>query len=69
MISGTQTINQNGEEQKIIVTGMIREDDISSNNTVLSSNVADAQITIAGNGPIARKQKQGILTQIFNFLF
>lgn len=60
---------KNGEEQKIILTGLVREDAISVNNTVLSISVADAQIKIKGNGPIAGKQRQGILTQIFNSLF
>ncbi|WP_425058618.1 Flagellar L-ring protein [Sporomusa carbonis] len=69
IISGTQSIKQNGEEQKITITGTIREEDITSDNTVLSSNVAEAQLKIDGKGPIAGKQRQGILTQIFNFLF
>lgn len=69
VISGTQSIKQNGEEQKITVTGVVRPEDVSADNTVLSSYVADAQIRIDGHGPIASKQRQGILTQIFNFLF
>jgi flagellar L-ring protein precursor FlgH len=31
--------------------------------------VANAQINIAGKGPMSEKQRQGILTQLFNFLF
>jgi len=69
VITGTQNINQNGEEQKIIVSGVIRPEDLMADNTVLSSYVADAQIRIDGKGPIAGKQRQGILSQIFNFLF
>lgn len=69
VITGTQSIKQNGEEQKITVTGVVRPEDVTADNTVLSSYVADAQIRIDGHGPIAGKQRQGILTQIFNFLF
>lgn len=69
VIAGTQSIKQNGEEQKIHITGVVRVDDITPENTVLSSYVAEAQIRIEGNGPIAGKQRQGILTQIWNFLF
>ena len=68
-VSGTQSINQSGEEQKITITGVIRQDDISPDNTVASSNVADAKLKIDGNGPIANKQREGILTQLFNFVF
>ena len=69
VISGTQTIKQNKEEQKITVTGEVRPQDISTSNTVLSSYVANARIQVDGKGPIANKQQQGILTQIWNILF
>lgn len=69
IISGTQTIKQNNEEQKITITGEVRPEDVTSDNTVMSYNVANAQLKIDGKGAIANKQKQGILTQIFNFLF
>ncbi len=69
MIKGTQTIKQNTDEQTITITGVVRPEDVTANNTVASSNVADATLKIEGKGPIAGKQRQGILTQIFNFLF
>ncbi|WP_093793176.1 flagellar basal body L-ring protein FlgH [Sporomusa acidovorans] len=68
-VTGTQTIKQNADEQKITITGLVRPEDVTVDNTVLSSNVADAQLKIEGKGPLASKQRQGILTQIFNFLF
>lgn len=68
-IAGTQTIKQNADEQKITITGIVRPEDITPDNKVLSSNVADAQLKIEGKGPLTRKQRQGVLTQIFNFLF
>ncbi len=69
IITGSQMIKQNNEEQKIIVSGEVRPDDIQPDNTILSSYVANAQINIAGKGPMSEKQRQGILTQLFNFLF
>lgn len=69
VISGTQSINQNGEEQKITVSGVVRPQDIGPDNTVQSNLVADAQIKIDGKGPIANKQREGIISQVFNFLF
>lgn len=69
VVSGSQMIKQNNEEQKITVTGVIRPDDILSDNSILSSNVADAKIDVYGKGQVANKQRQGILTQIWNFLF
>lgn len=69
MIKGTQTIKQNTDEQTITITGVVRPEDVTANNTVASSNVADAMLKIEGKGPLAGKQRQGIFTQIFNFLF
>ncbi|CQR70611.1 Flagellar L-ring protein precursor [Sporomusa ovata DSM 2662] len=69
VIKGSQTIRQNTDVQTITITGIVRSDDVTAANTVLSSNVADAQLKIEGKGPLAGKQRQGILTQAFNFLF
>lgn len=69
VILGTQSIKQNGEEQKITVSGVVRSDDVTPDNTVLSSFIGDAKIDIGGKGPIARKQRQGIITQLLNIFF
>lgn len=69
VISGTQSIKQNGEEQKITISGIVRPVDILPDNTILSTYIGNAQIRIDGSGPISRKQRQGIVTQLLNFLF
>ena len=69
VVEGTQSIWQNKNEHKITLRGVVRRDDVSYNNTVPSSQVADATIRFDGKGPLNSKQRQGILTQIFNILF
>ena len=69
IVEGTQSIWQNRDEHKITLRGTIRRDDVTLNNTVPSTKVADASIRFDGKGPLNAKQRQGILTQIFNFLF
>lgn len=69
VISGTQSIKQNGEEQKITVSGIARPEDILPDNTILSTYIGNAQIRVDGNGPISKKQRQGIISQLLNFLF
>ena len=69
VVAGTQVIKQNNDEQKITITGEVRPEDVSTDNLVMSSLVANAQVKIEGKGPISSKQRQGILTQLFNFLF
>ena len=69
VVEGTQSIWQNRDEHKITLRGVIRRDDVTMNNTVPSYKVADATLKFNGKGPLNAKQRQGILTQIFNFLF
>ena len=69
VVSGTQSIKQNKDLHQITITGVVRPDDIKPDNTVLSSYVANAEVKFDGKGPLNSKQRQGILTQVFNILF
>ena len=57
------TLNQGNEFVKI--TGMVRPDDIAPDNSVLSSQVADARITYAGTGALADANAVGWLGRVF----
>jgi flagellar L-ring protein FlgH len=67
-VSGWQRLNINGESTNIKVSGRIRRDDVSSENTVLSSRLADAMIDYNGRGFASRSAKPGVVTRIFNWL-
>ncbi len=69
VLEGTQSIWQNKDEHKITFRGICRQDDILANNTIPSTKIADATVRFDGKGPLNAKQRQGILTQIFNILF
>ena len=69
IVEGTQSIWQNRDEHKITLRGIVRRADVTATNTVSSTKVADATLKFDGKGPLNAKQRQGILTQIFNFLF
>jgi flagellar L-ring protein precursor FlgH len=60
-IWGKQDIKVNNETQHISVSGIVRPEDIDTNNQVQSTYVADAQITYSGTGVIADKQQPGWL--------
>lgn len=68
IIEGNQILNVNGEQTNIGVRGRIRGIDITSNNTILSSKIADAKINYDGKGFVSRSAKPGILNKIFRFL-
>lgn len=68
-IEGKQKITVNGEEQEIVMSGIIRSRDIGPDNTIYSSLVADAEIMFVGSGIVGDKQEPGILTRFFDWLF
>ena len=69
IVEGTQSIWQNKDEHKITIRGIVRRADVTASNTISSTKVADATLKFDGKGPLNAKQRQGILTQVFNFLF
>jgi len=68
-VSGEQFIELNNDSQEIKVSGRVRPQDILSNNTVLSTRLADAKISFTGEGLLVNRAKPGIITQIINWLF
>jgi flagellar L-ring protein precursor FlgH len=48
------------------VSGIVRAVDIEPDNTVPSTKIADARITVAGRGPLADANAPGILSRFFN---
>ncbi len=68
-IQGTRDVQTNKETQRITLTGVVRPDDVASDNTVLSTYVADAKIVHFGSGPIGSRMKEGLVTKIFKILF
>lgn len=68
-IKGEKIVNINGEKEITTLEGTVRSQDIFSNNTVYSYNIADAKISYTGKGPIHDASKVGLITRVFNFLF
>ena len=66
MIRGEKWMSLNNGDEYIRLTGVIRPQDINSNNTVTSSKVANARIQYAGTGTFADVQEQGWLSSFFS---
>lgn len=67
-INGRQTITINGEQQRIMLSGVVRPEDISSHNTVLSTRLADARITYTGHGSVSDSQDRNYIYKILSFV-
>jgi flagellar L-ring protein precursor FlgH len=68
-IEGKQSLVIDGDSQDITLKGVVRIDDITAENTIISYNVADAEIVFGGKGQIADKQKRGLLEKITDFIW
>ena len=63
-IAGERTLNVNGEENLMELQGFVRARDISTNNSIYSYNIADAQITYKKGG-ITNSVGDGFFSNIF----
>jgi flagellar L-ring protein precursor FlgH len=68
-IQGRREIRVNNETQYIVVSGLVRPQDIGPGNEVSSAYLADARIVYSGIGPLADKQKPGWLGRIVDHVW
>lgn len=65
VIRGEKWLTLNQGDEYIRLTGIIRPADISPENEIVSTKVANARIQYSGTGSFARAQEKGWLTQFF----
>jgi flagellar L-ring protein precursor FlgH len=69
VIEGRRQLTINEEDQYIIMTGVIRPEDITTNNCIYSQYIADARIVYTGNGIINDKMRPGWATRIVDWVW
>ena len=69
VIRGAREVQVNIETQYFFVQGVIRPEDISSNNTILSTYIADARIELTGYGAVSDKQRPGWMVRILDYVW
>lgn len=69
VIEGNREVRVNNENQIITLTGMVRPRDISSDNIILSTYIADARISYSGSGIVNDRQKPGWLARILDVIW
>jgi len=68
VIEGVRVITFSGETQYVVLHGLVRADDVTSANTVVSTNVADVRLEFISDGALTDAQKRGWLTKIYDKL-
>ena len=65
-IEGRRSVTVNHEEQILVLRGIIRPQDINFDNTILSRWIADASISLTGEGVVADEQRKGWLAKVLS---
>jgi flagellar L-ring protein precursor FlgH len=65
VIEGARKVIFSGEVQYVVLHGLVRPDDITSGNTVYSSNIADARVEFISEGSLTDVQKRGWLSRLY----
>jgi len=66
VVRGEKWITLNRGNEYIRISGLVRPDDVSPDNTVMSTRLANARIEYAGTGVLADSQEMGWLSRFFN---
>ena len=66
IVRGEKWMTLNRGDEFIRVSGILRPEDISPQNTVSSTRLANAQISYSGTGELASSQNMGWLSKFFN---
>ncbi len=69
MIRGRQEIRVNYELRELIVTGMVRPQDIGRDNSIRHTQIAEARISYGGRGQLTQAQQARWGQQIYDALF
>jgi flagellar L-ring protein precursor FlgH len=66
LVRGEKWITLNQGREYIRLTGIVRPDDITAQNTVTSNRIGNAQIEYSGTGALAASNSQGWLGRFFS---
>ena len=69
VIEGTRDVRTSEETLQLQLVGVVRPQDVNSNNQIRSNLIANAELAIKGKGAMSRTQKPGLITQVLQAVF
>ncbi len=68
LIEGKRSLTVMGEDMQYILTGTVRPSDVSRENTIRSTSIADLSVQYSSTGPITKSQKKGVFDTLVDFI-
>jgi flagellar L-ring protein precursor FlgH len=68
VVEGVRVVRFSGETQYVVLHGLVRPDDIGRDNSVTSTNIADARVEFYSEGALTDAQKRGWLAKVYEKL-
>lgn len=68
VIEGVRVVTFSGETQYVVLRGIVRPDDIARDNSIVSTNIADARVEFHAEGALTDAQKRGWLAKVYEKL-
>lgn len=68
-VLGQRSIRVNEEVETLEVSGLVNTDKLSDDNSISSTQIANAKITLRGAGVVSSPQQPGLLSKMFDWLF
>jgi len=68
-IEGKRSVTVNYEEQILVLSGIVRKEDINFDNTISSTLIANSSITYEGRGAITDQQRVGWAGKILSYIW
>ncbi len=69
VLEAQKRIQKDDEIQTLVIAGLARTDDVTSQNTILSSQLANLSLAVENEGDLKDASQKGVITEFFDMLF
>lgn len=69
VLEARKSVKSNSEEAAIVLSGLCRPDDVSKNNTVQSSQLANLTLTVVNSGDVRDSARKGLIPKVLETIF